>query len=198
MTTALVTERETTFTKPSLRPLPQACRFCGAKQPPAPVAICEECLGPLEPVYDPDRPLPDAGTIGSRGPSLWRYREWLPFLDFTERNHYDRLVHFLFGLLLAVPIREIFLRIVQVRGFWSYYLPLDVAMAFSMLYELIEWAAALVFGGELGVAYLGTQGDPWDAQKDMGLATLGALITLLAVALSGAASRARARTRTSP
>ena len=91
------------------------------------------------------------------------YREWLPFLDLTERNHYDRLVHFLFGFLLAVPIREIFLRIVQVRGFWSYYLPLDVAMAFSMLYELIEWASALLFGGDLGVAYLGTQGDFWDA-----------------------------------
>jgi threonine synthase len=43
------------------------------------VAICEECLGPLEPVYDPDRTLPDAATIASRPGSLWRYREWLPF-----------------------------------------------------------------------------------------------------------------------
>jgi threonine synthase len=79
MTTALVTERETSLPETSLRPLPQACRLCGAQQPPAPAAICEECLGPLEPVYDPDRPLPDAATIGSRWPSLWRYREWLPF-----------------------------------------------------------------------------------------------------------------------
>jgi threonine synthase len=79
MTTALVTERETALTEPTLRPLPLACRLCGAEQPPAPVAICEECLGPLEPVYDPHRPLPDAGTISSRAPSLWRYREWLPF-----------------------------------------------------------------------------------------------------------------------
>jgi threonine synthase len=79
MTTALVTERDTTLDEPSLRPLPQACRLCGAEQPPAPVAICEECLGPLEPVYDPDRPLPDHNTIASRSPSLWRYREWLPF-----------------------------------------------------------------------------------------------------------------------
>ena|SRR5690349_18116777 len=118
------------------------------------------------------------------------YREWLPFLDVTERNHYDRLVHFLFGLFFAIPIREIFLRIVQVRGFWSYYLPLDVAMAFSMLYELIEWASALVFGGDLGAAYLGTQGDPWDAQKDMGLASLGALLTMLTLA---ARNRARGR-----
>ncbi len=63
----------------ALRPLPLACRLCGAAHPPAAAAICEECLGPLEPVYDPDRPLPDAATIASRPASLWRYREWLPF-----------------------------------------------------------------------------------------------------------------------
>ena len=79
MTTALITEREQSLQQQTLRPLPQACRLCGASQPAAPVAICEECLGPLEPVYDPDRPLPDAATIASRPGSLWRYREWLPF-----------------------------------------------------------------------------------------------------------------------
>ena len=79
VTTALVTEREQSLQEHTLRPLPQACRLCGASQPPAPTAICEECLGPLEPVYDPDRPLPDAATIASRPGSLWRYREWLPF-----------------------------------------------------------------------------------------------------------------------
>jgi len=110
------------------------------------------------------------------------YKEWFPFLEVTERNHYDRLVHFLFGLLYAYPIREIFLRVVGVRGFWGYYLPLDVTMAFSMVYELIEWASALLFGGELGAAYLGTQGDVWDAQKDMALASLGALIAMLVIA----------------
>jgi threonine synthase len=62
-----------------LKPLPLTCRLCGATQPPAPVAVCEECLGPLEPTYDADRPLPDAATIASRPGSLWRYREWLPF-----------------------------------------------------------------------------------------------------------------------
>ncbi len=79
MTTALVTEREQSLQEDTLRPLPQACRLCGTPQPAAPVAICEECLGPLEPVYDPDRPLPDAATIAARPGSLWRYREWLPF-----------------------------------------------------------------------------------------------------------------------
>jgi putative membrane protein len=100
-----------------------------------------------------------------------------------KRNQYDRLVHFLFGLLLAYPIREIFLRIAGVRGFWGYYLPLDVTMSFSLIYELIEWAAAAILGGDLGQAYLGTQGDEFDAQKDMALATLGGLISMAVVAL---------------
>jgi putative membrane protein len=100
-----------------------------------------------------------------------------------NRNHYDRLVHFCFGLLLAYPIREMFLRVAGVRGFWGYYLPLDVTISFSALYELIEWAASIVFGGDTGQAYLGTQGDVWDAHKDMALATLGAVISMSAVAL---------------
>jgi putative membrane protein len=95
-----------------------------------------------------------------------------------ERNHYDRLVHLAYGLLLAYPVREVFLRVADVRGFWGYFLPLDVTMSTSMLYELIEWGAALVVGGDLGQAYLGTQGDVWDAHKDMALASLGALISM--------------------
>ena len=95
-----------------------------------------------------------------------------------ERNNYDRILHFLYGFLFAYPIREIFLRIVNVRGFWGYFLPLDLTMSSSMLYELIEWLAVGVFGGELGMAYLGTQGDIWDAHKDMALASLGALLAM--------------------
>src|SRR5687767_2304785 len=104
------------------------------------------------------------------------------WFNFT-RTHYDRLVPFCFGLLLSYPVREMFLRVAGVRGFWGYYLPLDVTMSFSMLYEVIEWAAAVTFGGELGHAYLGTQGDVWDAHKDMALATLGAVICMAVVAL---------------
>jgi len=96
-----------------------------------------------------------------------------------NRNHYDRLVHLAYGLLLAYPAREVFMRVADVRGFWGYFLPLDVTMATSMLYELIEWGAASLFGGDLGVAYLGTQGDQWDAQKDMALATVGAIVAML-------------------
>ena len=99
-----------------------------------------------------------------------------------ERNNFDRVVHLAYGLLLAYPIREVFLRVAGVRGFWGYFLPLDLTMSSSMLYELIEWVAAEVFGGDLGAAYLGTQGDVWDAHKDMALASLGALLAMCATA----------------
>ena len=70
----------------------------------------------------------------------------------------------------------------DVRGFWGYFLPLDLTMSTSMLYELVEWGAASVFGGDLGTAYLGTQGDEWDSHKDMALASLGALVAMIATA----------------
>jgi putative membrane protein len=100
-----------------------------------------------------------------------------------ERNHFDRFIHFGFGLLLAYPIRELYCRVADVRGFWGYFFPLELTMATSMLYELIEWGAAEFFGGELGMAYLGTQGDVWDAHKDMLLASAGALIAMLVTML---------------
>jgi putative membrane protein len=104
-----------------------------------------------------------------------------------ERNNFDRAVHFCYGLLLAYPAREVFLRIADARGFWGYFLPLDVMMSSSMLYELIEWAVAEVVGGNLGMAYLGTQGDVWDAHKDMALASFGALIAMSMTAAINAA-----------
>lgn len=123
--------------------------------------------------------------------SLVPYDEWWKALTggtFNElmgweRNHFDRLLHFLYGLLIAYPFREIFMRVARVRGFWAYFLPLDIMLSTSGLFEMIEWAAASVFGGELGDAYVGTQGDIWDAQKDMALATLGALIAMILTAL---------------
>jgi putative membrane protein len=95
-----------------------------------------------------------------------------------ERNNFDRVVHFAYGLLLAYPVREVFLRVADARGFWGYFLPLDLTMSTSMLYELVEWGAAATFGGGVGQAYLGTQGDEWDAHKDMALAALGALVAM--------------------
>lgn len=64
----------------ALHPRALRCRNCGAEHPAAPVAICEQCLGPLDPVFDPAHlTLPDRAAIATRPPSLWRYREWLPF-----------------------------------------------------------------------------------------------------------------------
>lgn len=98
-----------------------------------------------------------------------------------NRNHYDRLVHFAYGLLLVLPVRELLILFARVRGFWSYFLPLDIVMSTSLLYELIEWGAAVTYGGDLGAAFLGTQGDEWDAHRDMALAGLGGLIAALAI-----------------
>lgn len=103
--------------------------------------------------------------------SLNAYMGW-------ERNNFDRVVHLLYGLLLAYPVRELYSRVANVSGFWGYFFPLELTMASSMMFELFEWGAAELFGGELGMAYLGTQGDVWDAHKDMALASLGALIAM--------------------
>ena len=108
---------------------------------------------------------------------------WLQSFFDLPRNHYDRLVHFSFGLLLAYPIRELFIRIGNIKGVWSLYFPIDFVLAFSAVYELIEWGVVIFFGGDLGVAYLGTQGDIWDAQKDMFLAGLGSIIAMLVTGL---------------
>jgi putative membrane protein len=95
-----------------------------------------------------------------------------------QRNHFDRLVHFCYGLLLVYPIRELFLRVADVKGFWGYFLPFDLALSTSLIFELIEWMVVELVASDLGMTYLGTQGDVWDAHKDMALAGLGALITM--------------------
>ena len=101
----------------------------------------------------------------------------------ADRNMYDRLVHFCFGFLLAYPVREVFTRVARVRGFWSFFLPLDVTLSFSALYEIIEWQTAARVDPAAGLAFLGSQGDIWDAQKDMMLAGMGAAAAMLIVAL---------------
>jgi len=107
---------------------------------------------------------------------------WLRDTFGFARNPFDRVVHFCFGLLMAYPIREVFLRVANARGFWAYYLPLDVTLAFSALYEIMEMVIATLVAPGTGDAWLGTQGDVWDPQKDMGLAALGALICMVATA----------------
>ena len=104
---------------------------------------------------------------------------WLQDLFSTERNHYDRIVHFSFGFLLAYPMRDYFMNHFQWPKWVCWVLPVEITMSFSAAYELIEWAVADVFFPAQGVAYLGTQGDVWDAQKDMGLAFSGAVLAMV-------------------
>jgi putative membrane protein len=94
----------------------------------------------------------------------------------ARRNEFDRLVHFSFGLLLAIPCHDWLVRSRHASSRNAWWITLLIAMSASHLYELIEWGAAEIFGGELGAAYVGTQGDEWDAQKDMALATLGTFV----------------------
>lgn len=96
-------------------------------------------------------------------------------LDLT-RNHYDRIVHFSFGFLLAYPMRETFLKWLHFPKWVSWMLPIEITLSISAFYELIEWAVADIFFKAQGDAYLGSQGDIWDAQKDVFLAFIGAIL----------------------
>lgn len=96
-----------------------------------------------------------------------------------KRNHYDRFLHFCGGLLLTRLLREFIQRFSPLGDLGARVGALGAVMSASLIYELIEWGAAATFGDGTGTAYLGTQGDPWDAQKDMALATLGSVIALL-------------------
>lgn len=108
---------------------------------------------------------------------------WLQETFGWSRNHYDRLVHFAFGLLLTYPLREIALRALRVRPLWSWLLPFLAVLALSSGYELVEAWVAWIVSPELGTAYLGTQGDEWDAQRDMTCAFAGTLVALATTAL---------------
>lgn len=104
---------------------------------------------------------------------------WLQSTLDLSRNHYDRVVHFSFGLLIAYPFRELLMRAVGVVQSWSYIMTLTVVLAFSAFYEVMESIVAMLVDPELGMAYLGAQGDEWDAQKDTFLAFSGALVAML-------------------
>lgn len=98
-----------------------------------------------------------------------------------ERNHFDRAIHFLYGVLVTPAVVELLAAKAPPVGVWRFLMPLLFMNAHAVIYESIEWGAAEVFGGELGAAYLGTQGDPFDAQKDMALAFLGTVLSLTVV-----------------
>lgn len=115
---------------------------------------------------------------------------WLQDLFHGERNHYDRIVHFSFGLLLAYPMRDYFKNHFDWPNWVCWVLPVEITLSFSGAYELIEWAVADVFFPAQGAAYLGSQGDVWDAQKDMGLALSGAILIMV---LASTVKRATAK-----
>lgn len=104
---------------------------------------------------------------------------WLQMIFDTERNHYDRAVHFFFGLLLVSPFRdqvECATRL-SARAAWG--VSVLIITALSTAYELVEWLTAEIVSPDNAAAFLGTQGDVFDAQKDMGLAILGAFLGLV-------------------
>lgn len=106
---------------------------------------------------------------------------WLQHVVGLARNPFDRIVHFAYGLLLVYPLRELLIRLAGVCTFWSYYLPVSGMLAQSGFFEIVEAVVAQIVSPELGKAYLGTQGDEWDAQKDMIAALSGALLTTVLV-----------------
>ena len=103
---------------------------------------------------------------------------WLQDALGLSRNHYDRIVHFSFGLLIAYPFRELLIRVAGVKPRWSNLLAVIMVLGFSGFYEALEAVVAVAVSPELGAAYLGTQGDEWDAQKDTALAALGAIVAM--------------------
>ncbi|MDO8546071.1 MAG: DUF2238 domain-containing protein [Nitrospirales bacterium] len=112
-----------------------------------------------------------------------------------ERNHFDRVAHFASGLLLTYPIRELLVRKSHVQGYWTYGIPIITLLALSGFFEIIESWVAQVVSPELGDAYLGTQGDIWDAQKDMTAALSGSILAMALTAVWSAHRRGRAAAR---
>ncbi|OQW31067.1 MAG: hypothetical protein A4E19_20660 [Nitrospira sp. SG-bin1] len=108
---------------------------------------------------------------------------WLKDILSLSRNPFDRIVHFAFGFLLVYPLKELLVRTGSVRGFWAGYLPISGTLAQSGLFELVEAVVAGIVSPDLGAAYLGTQGDEWDAQKDMAAALAGAVLMTILVGL---------------
>jgi putative membrane protein len=113
--------------------------------------------------------------------------DWISELLGWERNHYDRAVHFLFGLFCAYPLRETVMRgcsgDLAAGGWRAGLLAFAVVLALSSGYEMLEWVVAIILSPEEAMAFLGTQGDIFDAQKDTALATLGAALSLAALPL---------------
>ena len=117
---------------------------------------------------------------------------WLDQMLHLGRNHFDRVVHFSFGFLLAYPMEEAFRLLGHARGWVLYYLPVITVLGLSGLWEIIESWVARAVHPELGITYLGSQGDLWDAQKDMAAAFYGSLLCMALLLAVRIARRLRA------
>ena len=96
-----------------------------------------------------------------------------------SRNHYDRVGHVALGIFPAFIIREVLLRQTPLqRGGWLYFITISIVLAISAFWELLEWWVTLLAASDVGQAFLGLQGDVWDAQWDMFLALVGAMVVL--------------------
>ena len=104
--------------------------------------------------------------------------DWVKQALDLERNHYDRVVHFSFGLLLAYPFQEVVFRVVTRKYLFASLFALTLVFTYSGGFEIVEWIVARIVDPKAGAAYLGTQGDEFDSQKDMALAVCGAVIAL--------------------
>jgi len=127
-------------------------------------------------------------TLGGRyAYSNVPYDDWTRALTGTSlseafgwtRNHYDRLVHFAFGALSVIPVTEIARRWGGLGARGAALTVLGWVLAISCLYEIFEWLLTIVAAGETADRYNGQQGDIWDAQKDMALAALGAILVMM-------------------
>ena len=107
---------------------------------------------------------------------------WFRDTFHLSRNHFDRVGHVFQGVVPALLGRELLLRTSALRrGKWLFFLCVASALAISAGYELFEWRYAVTFGGKQADDFLGSQGDIWDAQEDMAMALIGALISLPAL-----------------
>jgi putative membrane protein len=109
--------------------------------------------------------------------------DWLRDGLSLGRNHYDRLVHLCFGLLLAYPLRELVLRRLHLHGVGGYLVPVLSILSLSSSYEILESWAARIVDPSTGMAFVGAQGDVWDGQKDMSLALSGACLAMALAAV---------------
>lgn len=113
-----------------------------------------------------------------------KWLKWIVDLSGSERNHYDRFVHLMFGIMMMVPLKEIYIKWFRTSESFAGFVAFLTILGFSMFYEVFEWGLTLVLSPEDAENYNGQQGDMWDAQKDMAMAMTGAVINLLFSAIS--------------